>query len=523
MIRVQLLGELQVWDGDAPVPLPPSRKTRTLLGYLAATAKPQRRERLCELFWDLPDDPRGALRWSLSKLRAILDRDGAPVVQADRNEVSLALRPAQVDLIDLRAAVADGVDGAATQILEGLAARFRGPFLADLDPPSNPELQSWLAGMREETRRLHADILYTLDDRHADAPERALPYLRELVQLDPWAEAAWARLVQRLAALGRRQEADAQYAAAVTALAEVGGATRLLERARQAPAAPTPAEPSPPAELRQEIRFCRTRDGVRIAYALAGEGPPLVKSANWMNHLEYDWESPIFRHFLCGLADGRQLLRYDARGNGLSDWEVEGVGQDAWLEDFEAVVEAAGFERFPILGISQGAAAAIAYAARHPERVSHLVLLGAFAAGRRDAEGIAQRQAMTTLIRGGWGQENPAFRHLFASLFVPGATPELADAFAELQRRSISPACAARYYEAAGQLDVRELLPKVSVPTLVLHARADAVVPIEAGRLLAAQIRGARFVALPGQNHMLLEDEPARARFFEELRLFLAA
>jgi pimeloyl-ACP methyl ester carboxylesterase len=342
------------------------------------------------------------------------------------------------------------------------------------------------------------------------------------VQLDPFAEAAWARLVQRLGALGRRQEAEAQYAAAVKALAEVGGPTRLLERARQTEAPPQSPERAPPPPIRQEIRFCRTADGVRIAYALAGEGPPLVKSANWMNHLEYDWESPIFAHFLRGLADGRRLLRYDARGNGLSDWDVGEVGFDAWYADFEAVVDAAGFERFPVLGISQGAASAIAYAARHPERVSHLILLGAFAAGRRDPEGIAQRQAMATLIRTGWTDENPAFRQLFASLFIPGATRELADAFNELQRRSTSAECAARYYEAAGQLDVRQLLPKVTVPTLVMHARGDAMVPIEAGRLVAAAIPNARFVALPGQNHMLLEDEPATARFFEELAAFIA-
>jgi pimeloyl-ACP methyl ester carboxylesterase/DNA-binding SARP family transcriptional activator len=522
MVSVRLLGDLQVWDGDDAVALPPSRKTRLLLAYLAATARPHRRERLCELLWDIPDDPRGALRWSLSKLRAILDRGDAAVVAADRNEVALSLKSDQVDLLAVRGALRDGVDGLATQILEGLAARFRGPFLADLDPPGNPELQSWLAGMREETRRLHADILYTLDDRHADDPERALPHLRELVQLDPFAEVAWARLIQRLNALGRRQEAEAQYAAAAKALAEVGGPTQVLDRARRTEPAPPAPERAPPAEMRQEVRFCRAADGVRIAYALAGEGPPLVKTANWMNHLEYDWESPIFAHFLRGLADGRRLLRYDARGNGLSDWDVDEVGLEAWYADFEAVIEASGFERFPILGVSQGAASAITYAVRHPERVTHLVLLGAFAAGRRDEEGIAQRKAMATLIRTGWGDENPAFRQLFASLFIPGATRDLADAFNELQRRTTSAECAARYYEAAGQLDVRELLPKVSIPTLVLHSRSDAVVPIEASRLLAAAIPGARFVALPGQNHMLLEDEPALERFFAEVRDFLA-
>jgi len=512
MLTIRLLGELEVRQDGAAVPLPPSRKTRALLGYLAATARPQRRERLCELFWDIPDDPRGALRWSLSKLRAILDRPDAPVVRADRQSVSLDLRPLQVDLLDVRAALRHGAEGLATQILEGLAGQFRGTFLVDVELPQNAEAQSWLAATREEARRLEMEVLTELDARLAHESDRALPYARRLLELDAYSPAAWARLIQRLRGAGRHQEAEAQQAAAAKALGEVGDA--LPERS-----APSPA-PSAPT-LRQDVRFCRAADGTRIAYALAGEGPPLVKTANWMNHLEYDWESPIFGHFLRGLADGRCLLRYDARGNGLSDWDVGEVDQEAWYADFEAVVEASGFERFPILGHSQGAASAIAYAVRHPERVSHLVLLGAFAAGRRDPDGIAERKAMTTLIRGGWAQENPAFRQLFASLFIPGATRELADAFNELQRRATSPECAARYYDAAGQLDVRELLPRVSVPTLVLHTRSDAMVPIEAGRLLAAAIPGARFVALPGQNHMLLEDEPATPRFFEELRLFL--
>ena len=531
MLTIQLLGELTVRDGDEVVALPPSRKTRALLGYLAATARPQRRERLCELFWDVPDDPRGALRWSLSKLRTILDRPDAVVVAADRNAVALQLAPQQVDLLAVRAALRDGIDGAATQILENLASMFRGPFLADLDLPQNPELQSWIAGMREEMQRLHADILVTLDARHAAAPERALPFVRELVQLDPYSEAAWARLVERLHALGRRREADEQHAAAVKALAEVGGATQVLERANRPPAVQPEPPPRPPRAIpptmRQEVRFCRAPDGTRIAYALAGEGPPLVKSANWMNHLEYDWESPVFGHFLRGLADGRRLLRYDSRGNGLSDWEAGELTLDAWVSDLEAVVDAAGFERFPLLGLSQGAGIALAYAARHPERVSHLVLYGGFGAGvyraSQDTEAHERRRAMTTLTRTGWGQENPAFRQMFATLFIPGATRELADHFNELQRRTTSPECAARHLDAAGHLDVRDLTQQVQAPTLVLHARGDAVVPIEQGRELAASIPNARFVALPGQNHMLLEDEPAAARFFEELRLFLAS
>jgi DNA-binding SARP family transcriptional activator len=210
MLTIELLGPLTVRHAGEAAALPPSRKTRLLLGYLAATGRPQRRERLCEMFWDAPDDPRGALRWSLSKLRAALDRPDAPVVVADRDTVALALRPEQVDYLAIRETLRDGVDAAATADLEAVAARFRGPFLADLDPPQNPELQSWLAGAREEMRRLHAAILTALADRYATQAERALPYARELVQLDPFAESSWARLIERLATLGRRREVEEQ-------------------------------------------------------------------------------------------------------------------------------------------------------------------------------------------------------------------------------------------------------------------------------------------------------------------------
>jgi class 3 adenylate cyclase/pimeloyl-ACP methyl ester carboxylesterase len=279
-----------------------------------------------------------------------------------------------------------------------------------------------------------------------------------------------------------------------------------------------------PAELKQEIRYCRTPDGVRLAYAVAGSGPPLVKAGNWMNHLEYDWVSPVWRHVLRGLAKDHTLIRYDARGNGLSDWDVDELSLDAWVNDLETVVDAAGVERFPLLGISQGCAVSVAYAVRHPERVSHLILYGGFAVGAKKSDSPdirEQAKAMNTLIRLGWGADNPAFRQIFTGLFMPGATQEQMDFFNELQRRTTSPECAARYREVVGDFDVRDLLPRVSTPTLVMHVRGDAVNRIEGGRALAAGIPGARFVAFQGQNHLFLENEPASQRFFEEIELFL--
>jgi pimeloyl-ACP methyl ester carboxylesterase len=279
-----------------------------------------------------------------------------------------------------------------------------------------------------------------------------------------------------------------------------------------------------PAKMKQEIKYCRTPGGVRLAYAIAGSGPPLVKSANWMNHLEYDWESPVWRHVVRGLARDHTLIRYDARGNGMSDWDVETLSLDAWVRDLETVVDSAGVDRFPLLGISQGCAVSVAYAVRHPERVSHLILYGGFALGaaKRSPMEKELRDAMTTVMRLGWGSDNSAFRQMFTGQFMPGATQEQADFFNELQRRTTSPECAARYFEAAGNLDVTALLSKVTTPTLVMHVRGDARVPFEAGRALAAGVPGARFIPLQGQNHLFLEHEAASERFFEEIRLFLS-
>jgi class 3 adenylate cyclase/pimeloyl-ACP methyl ester carboxylesterase len=278
--------------------------------------------------------------------------------------------------------------------------------------------------------------------------------------------------------------------------------------------------------LKQEIHFCRASDGVQLAYSMIGQGPPLVKTGNWMTHLEYDLESPIWRHLYRELAKEHTLVRYDARGNGLSDRTVDEFSFDASVSDLETVVAAARVDRFALFGISQGCAVSIAYAVQHPERVSHLVLYGGFAVGRnKRARGAAEKDeetAMRTLMRLGWGKENPAFRQMFTSQFIPGATKEQADWYNELQRITVSPEAAVRISEVGGEIDVTALLPRVSAPTLVMHARDDARVPFDAGRRMAAGIPGARFVPLQGRNHLFLETEPAFGQFLEHTRAFLA-
>ncbi len=275
------------------------------------------------------------------------------------------------------------------------------------------------------------------------------------------------------------------------------------------------AQQAPSSSLRQDIHFCTAPDGTRIAYAEVGRGLPLVKTANWLSHLENDWQSPVWKHLLHALAANHQLIRYDARGNGLSDWEVGDISLDAFVHDLESVVEATGLQRFDLLGMSQGCAVSIAYAVRHPERVRRLVLYGGFARGKRrrgSSRDKEQSDALLTLMRQGWGQENPAFRQIFTSLFIPGGTAEQMQWFNDLQRITTSPENAVRIRQAVDDIDVSELLPQVKAPALVLHCRNDAVHPFDEGRRLAAGIPGARFVALEGSNHVILESDPAWPR-----------
>jgi pimeloyl-ACP methyl ester carboxylesterase/DNA-binding CsgD family transcriptional regulator len=270
-----------------------------------------------------------------------------------------------------------------------------------------------------------------------------------------------------------------------------------------------------------QIRFCTASDGTRLAYSLRGHGPPLVRVATWLTHLELDSRSPIWGHWLERLADRHALLRYDERGCGLSDIGAREPSVETWVGDLESVVDAAGLERFALLGISQGAAIAVAYAARHPKRVSDLVLYGGYARGRRRRGQRRQEDALIAAIRAGWSGEDTAFRHVFSLLFLPRATPEQMAWYDDLLRRTTSPDTAVRLFRARGAVDVVETAPDVAMRTLVMHSRDDHVVPIEEGRLLASLIPDARFVVLDSSNHILLADEPAWERFVCELDSFL--
>lgn len=703
MLTIRLLGEMTVLrDGEA-LPLPPSRKTRALLGYLVATGRPQRREKLCTMLWEVPDDPRGALRWSLSKLRGLVDEPNGPArILAERETVSYVPEGARCDLRTLRETATRPLESVGIETLRAVVDNIEGDFLSGLELPGQPDFQAWCLAEREDARRHHAAVLDALVSRLTTTrPEEALPHARRLVELDSFAAKPRAALVALLARLGRRDEAEQHCETGTRLLQEAGlplgplaAATRdlrappssrhsvapqtdtatkltvaaanasplpgstsrdlggdvkrliivddepelgrmvaeylgghgfavrtatsgqamrrllaeepadlvildvnmpsedgfavarslrtgaggpkilfltaasevvdrvvglelgaedyvtkpfdlrelraririILRRAQAEGAVPAavraepdlvptqqPAEEMPPPH--QEIRFCLATDGVRIAYATSGEGPPLLKPANWLTHLEFDWESPVWRHWIRELSRGHRLIRYDERGNGLSDRQIEELSLEACQRDMEAVIAAAELTRFPVLGISQGCACAVAHAVQHPGQISRLILYGGYARGwthRSSPAQLATRQALITLMRHGWGADSPAFRQAFTSLFMPDGTVEQARWFNELQRMTTSPENAVRIQEMFGAIQIEALLPQVTVPTLVLHCTGDEVVPFEEGRRLAMGIPGARFVPLEGRNHILLEDEPAWGRFLTEVRAFLA-
>lgn len=280
-----------------------------------------------------------------------------------------------------------------------------------------------------------------------------------------------------------------------------------------------------PGHLRQTIRYVHATDGVRLAWAEAGAGPVLVKAANWLTHLDYEWESPVWRHWMRFFSTHFRFVRHDERGCGMSEWEVGRLTVEQWIDDLESIVDAARpAEPITLLGISQGTVACLGYAIRHPERVARLIVYGGYARGAlRRSTPLRQQayEAMVNLARADWGSDNPTFRQVFTSRFIPEGTPEQLQWFNDLCLKTTSGEIAARLFEARATMDVSEWLSQITTPTLVMHARGDAVVPVAEGQLLASGIAGAQFVELDSRNHILLEHEPAWQRFQDEVLAFV--
>jgi len=528
-LHIRLLGEMELRRNGDVLPLPQSKKTRALLAFLALESREHRRERLCELLWQVPDDPRGALRWSLSKLRAICDEVEAKCIVADREHVGLDRTHLIIDTAVLEDAVKRGLNLIPSDELETIAESFVSEPLEGLTLSGQPEFEAWRIAQIDTIRNWQGMVLRELAQRMAGSDtERAVHHLRKWTEIDRFNADTHLALIRFLISHSRPTEAKTHAAIAHKFLASIDAYdTDAFEAALEARPKPRKVEPRPaprPDLPPQDIHFCKAPDGVQIAYAACGTGPPLVKTANWLNHLEFDWESPIWRHVFRALTDEFTLIRYDSRGNGLSDWDTDEFSFDSMVADLEAVVDAAGLDKFPLLGVSQGCAVSVEYAVRHPERVTKLILFGGYARGWRIESPqsiIDGGEAMTTLILQGWGQDNPAFRQMFTSLFIPSGTTEEYDSFNELQRMTTSPKSAARLMDALGNVDIRHRLSSVTAPTLVIHNRGDQRVALSRGRELAAGIPGAKFISLDSDNHLLLEHDPAWPRFLEEVMTFL--
>jgi pimeloyl-ACP methyl ester carboxylesterase len=527
MLSIQTFGPLRVFFGREELPLPSSRKTRALLGYLALSAAPQRRDRLCEVFWDLPDDPRGALRWSLSKLRPTLNAGSQIRLLTDRERVQLDERAVAVDFQAVKRSA--GGEDTNTEELARAWDAARGLLLEDCELPNQPDFSVWLTQQRDEATRFRVRLARRLVELPDLAPEDTERWADRWLLDAPFDPLAAQFAVASRRRTGRKQEADARreelahaFEAAELAIPDFSvdpfgaGESRktLVEKPVEAEA------------LRQVVRFVQADDNASLAWASVGsaDAPPLVKAANWLSHLELDWEAPIWSPLFRDLGNTFNFIRYDERGCGLSDWDVPEISFGTFVSDLELVVDAAGLGRFPLLGISQGAAVSIEYAARHPDRVSHLILFGGYTAGWRHTATSAQareREAVMVLTETGWGQTNPSFRHMFSQTFMPDATLEELAWFDEFQRNTTSADNAVRFLDAFSNIDVRHRLKDIQCPTLVIHCRGDLRIPMPSGRAIAAEIAGAEFVGLDSNNHLLLGREPASSEFVSEIRRFL--
>ena len=480
---------------------------------------------MCDLLWEIPDDPRGALRWALTKIRPVVNDETHQRLVADRERVEVNAEDLEIDVQSIASELNN--EHLTTARLKTLADMLETRFLDGADIPDQSLYHEWLMAERQAVnRRLRGQVLERLGTQPDLTPDRALRVVQTWCELEPFSTAAATQLIKRLEQLGQQKEVESARAEFEERFQNAGISWQSpTSHSAHKTTAPQPsAITASELQARQKIQFCASTDSVNIAYAKVGEGPPIVKAANWLSHLELDWDAPIWSPLLRELAQERQVVRYDERGNGLSDWDVQDISFDAFVDDLECVVDACDLPQFALLGISQGAAVSIEYAVRYPERVRCLILFGGYPAGWRinaSEEELNEREAILTLTKTGWGRHNPAYRQIFSSTFMPSATPEEMDWFNDFQMQTTSAENAVRFLSAFGDIDVREQLAKVRVPTLVIHSLGDYRIPASVGRSLAAAIPNAEFVGLESDGHLLLGREPASRVFIDAVCDFL--
>ncbi|MEZ5929585.1 MAG: alpha/beta hydrolase, partial [Parvularculaceae bacterium] len=453
-----------------------------------------------------------------SKLRPALNEGGVTRLLSDRERVLVELEGMNVDMQRVQSAANDAA--AKTDEIIAAWSLAEQTLLADCELSNQDRFSVWLASERENVQRLRARLARRLV-LSKSAPVEDLPqWADRWIENAPFDQAAAQAVISTRRALGQEVIASALEAELDRSFRDAGMQSPFAATSGNLVREKTSAsgQGGPPAPPRQKVRFVKARDGACLAWASVGEDnhPPLVKAANWLSHLELDWEAPIWSPLFRNLATDHRLIRYDERGCGLSDWKVPEISFETFVTDLELVVESAGLDRFPLLGISQGAAVSIEYAARHPGRVSHLILFGGYPVGWRPIATAAEareREAVMVLTETGWGRSDPTYRRLFSQTFMPDATSEELAWFDEFQRRTTSPANAVRFLEAFSRIDVRERLSSINIPTLVIHSRGDRRIPLATGREFAASVPNAQFISVESNNHLLIGREPAAVEF----------
>jgi pimeloyl-ACP methyl ester carboxylesterase/DNA-binding SARP family transcriptional activator len=519
-VRIQLLGGFSLHVGGRPVIAGATgrRDPIRLAEYLALTpGRRAHREVVIDALW--PDAPLDTVANRLHKaahyLRRSVGRADSVVLTAD----TVALFPEDGSGMEIDAVLFEEL---AQRGGEEDADRALELYAGDLLP--HELYEDWTFHHRQRLQLRHRELL------------RRRGRFAELVALDPVDEEARVGLMRELLASGDRAGVLRHFEALTDTLerelgigpsAEACEVRDLALAPIQRPAAPSES-PRAASLATQRVSFCHTPDDVRLAYAVSGTGPPLVKASNWLTHLDHDWENPVWQPWWEALSARHTLVRYDERGSGLSDWDVDedSFTLDAWVRDLETVVDALGLERFPLLGMSQGGPIAITYAARHPERVSHVVVFGTCARAtwaRADEQRRRELAALGELIKTSWGSEEPGFRQVYDARFLPDGPIEMWRAFDELQRRSASARNAHRLWRAFGYLDCTEAARQLEVPTLILHSAEDRVWSFAEAEELQQMVSGSRLVRLDSNNHILQAGEPAFGVFLDEVEAFLAS
>ncbi|MDN3637536.1 alpha/beta hydrolase [Simiduia curdlanivorans] len=461
----------------------------------------------------------------MSKIRPLINDVATERLIADRERVALLTSDIEIDIHRINEAI-ENKDLSADE-LEKILNLLEEPFLIGIDLPDQSIFQRWLESERHEINKMYCRVIAKLSLHASLTQIEKLKWQKIWLDKDPYNTKAARVLLNQLKSLNELSAFEKTSEELATRFRNAGICWPIKNS--QSIENTTDEESQKPSTheilSRQKIKFCSTQDGVRIAYASVGEGYPIVKAANWLSHLEHDWDAPIWSPLFRDLATDHHFLRYDERGNGLSDWDVKDISFNAFVEDLETVVATSKLEKFALLGISQGASVSIEYAIKHPEKVSHLILFGGYAAGWRidsSEEQMREREAILTLTEVGWGQSNPAYRQIFSSTFLPNAKKSELDWFNEFQRLTTSPENAVRFLSAFGDIDVREQLAKISVPTLVIHSLGDQRIPVSVGRDIASRIPNAEFVGLESEGHLLLGREPAAKIFVDTIREFIA-